>query len=136
MDLQTRYALRIKLNKFEHQAVFIQALLCELINKGGKSNSTLVQGYCTVYGDSCYHVWIEDEQGNVTDVAKKIFKEFDTPDFILTKNYIEKANKDQITVDLFELYSSDPKAFWKKASHPFLAFRSKCHSQMTKNSHL
>ena len=135
-DLVNRYALKVKLNKLEHQAVFIQALLSELLNKSGAQKTTLVQGYCTVYGDSCYHVWVEDDQGVSFEVTKKLFKEFDIPDFILSKDPIEGAQKDQLTVDLFELYTSDQKEFWKKASRKFLDFRAKCHTQFAKNGHL
>jgi len=136
MDLVNRYTLKVKLNKLEHQAVFIQALLSELLIKSGVSGATLVQGYCTVRGDSCYHMWVEDERGTVFDVTKKLFKEFDIPDFILTKEHIEGAQKDQFVVDLCELYKSDQKEFWKKASKKFFEFRSKCHTQFSKNGHL
>lgn len=136
MDLTNRYALRVKLNKFEHQAVFIQALLCELLNKSGVTGATLVQGCCTVYGDSCYHVWVEDGQGVSYDVSKKLFKEFDIPEFVLSKEQIKDAHKDQLTVDLFELYESDKKEFWKKCPQKFLNFRLKCHSQLSKTGHL
>ena len=131
-----RYALKVKLNKLEHQAVFIQALLCELLNKSGVPGATLVQGYCTVYGDSCYHVWVEDAQGVPYDVTKKLFREFDVPDFVLTKDSIEGAQKDQLTVDLFEVYQSDQKDFWKKSPKKFIDFRAKCHTQLSKTLHL
>jgi hypothetical protein len=133
MDLITRYSLKVKLNKLEHDSVFIQALLCELMNQDG---ATLVEGTCTVYGDSCHHVWIEDKGGLVTDVVRKLFKEFDVPDFTTTKELVKGAHKDQLTVDLFELYQKDKKEFWKKASKTFLDFRSKCHAQFSKNGHL
>ena len=136
MDLITRYSLRVKLHKLEHQAVFIQALLCELLNKSGVPGVALVQGYCTVYGDSCYHVWVEDGQGSPFDVTKKLFKEFDVPDFKLTKEPMKGAHKDQLTVDLFDLYEKDTKEFWKKASKTFLDFRAKCHAQISKTGHL
>ena len=133
MDLVRRYALKVKLNKLEHQAVFIQALLCELLNQDG---ATLVQGYCTVYGDSCYHVWIECDGCEPIDVTRLIFKEFDVPNFVLTKDHVEGAHKDQLTADLFELYQKDQKEFWKKAPKKFLDFRAKCRSQISKNGHL
>lgn len=128
-----RFALRIKLYKFADQAVFIQALLCELLNKSGTSKgSTLVQGYCTAYGESCYHVWVEDDKGVATDLTKFLFPEY--KNVTLTKEPIEGAQKDQLTVDLYELYKSDQKEFWKKASRKFLDFRAKCHTQVAKSS--
>jgi hypothetical protein len=135
-DLVNRYALKVKLNKLEHQSVFIQVLLSELLNKSGVSGATLVQGYCTVYGESCYHVWVEDDKGTSFDVTKKLFKEFDIPDFKLTKEPIVGAQKDQLTVDHYELYKSDPKEFWKKASRKFLEFRAKCHIHLAKTGRL
>jgi hypothetical protein len=133
MDLITRYSLKVKLNKLEHDSVFIQALLCELMNQDG---ATLVEGTCTVYGDSCHHVWIEDKGGLVTDVVRKLFKEFDVPDFKLSKEMKPGLKKDQLTSDLFELYHKDQKDFWKKASKKFLDFRAKCRAQISKNGHL
>jgi hypothetical protein len=125
-----RFALRIKLYKFADQAVFIQALLCELLNKSG--SATVVQGYCTAYGESCYHVWVEDDKGVATDLTKFLFPEY--KNVTLTKELVEGAQKDQLTVDLYELYKSDQKEFWKKASRKFLDFRAKCHTQVAKSS--
>jgi hypothetical protein len=136
MDLISRYALKVKLYKHDQQAVFIQALLCELLSKSGTLQTTLVQGYCTVYGDSCYHIWLEDEHGSIVDITKKLFKEFDIPDFTVTKDVIEGAHKDQLTADMFELYQNDTREFWKKASKKFLDFRAKCHAQISKTGHL
>jgi hypothetical protein len=133
MDLVTRYSLKVKLNKLEHESVFIQAHLCELMNQEG---ATLVEGSCTVYGDSCYHVWIEDKDGRVTDVTRKLFKEFDVPDFKLSRDMAPGLQKDQKTADLFELYRDEPKEFWKKASKKFLDFRSKCRAQISKTGSL
>lgn len=133
MDLVTRYSLKVKLNKLEHDSVFIQALLCELMNQDG---ATLVEGTCTVYGDSCYHVWIEDKDGRVTDVVRKLFDGFDVPDFKVSKEMAPGLQKDRVTADLFELYRDEPREFWKKASKKFLDFRSKCRAQISKNGHL
>ena len=128
-----RFALKIKLYKLADQAVFIQALLSELLNKSGTSKgSTLVQGYCTAYGESCYHVWVEDDKGVATDLTQFLFPEY--KNVTLTKELVEGAAKDQLTVDLYELYKSDQKEFWKKASRKFLDFRAKCHTQVAKSS--
>jgi len=139
-QLISRFALKVKLNKFEHQAVFIQALLCEILNKlGGATTHKLVQGYCTLHGQSCQHFWIEGPQQEPIDITRKLFKQFDVPDLILSKDPIAGAEKDQFTTDLFEVYEScdaNKKEFWKKAPKKFLDFRSKCHGQISKTSHL
>jgi len=125
-----RFALKIKLYRFGDQAVFMQALLSELLNKSGSATgATVVQGYCTAYGESCYHVWVEDDKGVATDLTQFLFPEYQ---ITLTKEPIEGAAKDQLTVDLFELYKSDQKEFWKKAPRKFLDFRAKCHTQVSK----
>ena len=124
-----RFALRVKLNKLEHEAVFIQALLCDILKKQGQEYE-VVDGCCTVYGSSCWHVWLEDKHGNQIDIHRMIFKEFDIPGFTLTREHIKDAEKDQSTVDLFELYKTDKRAFWKKATKDFLEFKSKCLSSI------
>jgi len=120
-----RFALKVKLNKLERESVFIQALLCDILKKQGQEYE-VVDGCCTVYGSSCYHVWLEDKHGNQIDIIRTLFKEFDVPGFTLTREHIKDAQKDQLTVDLFELYTKDKKEFWKKASKKFLEFKSKC----------
>ena len=130
----SRFALKIKLYKLADQAVFIQALLSELLNKSGSHGATVVQGYCTVIGESCYHVWVEDDKGVQTDIVQYLFPEY--PDVVLSKDPpIRDPQKDQFTVDLYELYKSDQKEFWKKAPKKFLDFRSKCHALLSKSSH-
>lgn len=128
MDPVVNYALRVKLHKLHHNAVFIQALLSEILNKSGKK-TFLVKGYCTVNSDSCFHIWIEDDMGATIDVTRHIFPEFNVTDFKLSKDKIKGAQEDQFTVDLFELYEKDKREFWKKASIQFLNFRSKCHAK-------
>lgn len=118
-----RFALRVKLHKFETQAVFIQAILSEILNKSGKK-TTMVKGYCTSHGQSCFHIWLEDDSGEIIDITKFLFPQFQN--ILLSKEEIPNAMKDQFTVDLFELYNSDKKDFWKKAPKKLLDFRSKC----------
>jgi hypothetical protein len=126
-----RFSLRIKLYKLADQAVFIQALLSELLNKSGSQGATVVQGYCTVYGESCYHVWVEDDKGVPTDIVQYLFPEYQN--VILSKDQpVGNTQKDQFTADLYELYKSDQKEFWKKAPKKFLEFRSKCHARVPK----
>ncbi len=122
-----RYVLKLKLYKLADQAVFIQALLCELLNKSGSTGATLVQGYCTAYGESCYHLWVEDDKGNVTDLTQYLFPEYKVT---LSKEPIEGAAKEQFVVDLYDLYKSDQKEFWKKSTRRFLDFRAKCHKDL------
>ena len=118
-----RFALRVKLYKMETQAVFIQAILSEILNKSGKK-TTMVKGYCTSGGESCFHVWLEDDTGEIIDITKFLFPQYQ--DVSLTKEDVPGAMKDQFTVDLFELYNSDKADFWKKAPRKLLDFRTKC----------
>jgi hypothetical protein len=74
-------------------------------------------------------VWVEDDKGVVTDLTQFLFPEYQ---ITLTKEPIEGAAKDQLTSDLFDIYKSDQKEFWKKASRKFLDFRAKCHTQVSK----
>jgi hypothetical protein len=135
MDIVKRYSLRVKLHKLEKEAVFIQAILCELLNKvgGGKPSHRLVQGFCTAHGESCYHVWVKnDATSEDIDIIRYLFPEYQT---FLTQEEVPGALKDQLTVDLYELYASgEQKDFWKKAPKKVLDFRSKCHSLASKSS--
>ena len=115
MDIVKKYALRVKLYKVEKEAVFIQAILCELLNKvGGGTSHRLVQGFCTAHGESCYHVWVKnDATSEDIDVIRHLFPEYQT---VLTQEQVPGSTplKDQLTVDLFELYESgEQKDFWK-----------------------
>jgi hypothetical protein len=80
-------------------------------------------------------VWVEDDKGVQTDIVQYLFPEYQN--IVLSKEPPVKdkdPQKDQLTVDLYELYTSDQKEFWKKAPKKFLDFRSKCHAHLSKSS--
>jgi hypothetical protein len=132
------FLLRLKLNKLHDSGIFTVALLSELLNKQG-GVTHLVQGYCMVAGDTCWHVWIEDDEGNVTDILRKIAisrdQNFEMCAFrLFTEPPAHDYDKNQSQLDLWDVYNDNPANFWKSAPKKFTDFRSKCHRLISKNS--
>ena len=129
MDL----ALRLKLHKLENSGIFNAVLFHDTLNK---NNSELIQGYCTVNGDTCWHVWSR-VSGEDLDIARFIAilkdKEFERCEFKLGTEEPEGAQKDPETLELWELYKRDKGAFWRKAPKKFLDFRSSHLRRISKN---
>jgi hypothetical protein len=92
-------------------------------------SSRLVQGYCSVNGDSCWHVivMVEDE---VLDIGYELAclqdPEFTKCKFVLSQVEPEgEYQKDQLVIDSWDLYQKDPKDFWKKMPKKVQDFRAK-----------
>ena len=135
MDPQ-QFALRLRLHKLHDTGVLATILLHELLQKQGQE-VTLVQGYLTVMGETCWHVWIEDSKGYPIDLGRilacLVDAEFTKCFFKLDK---EKPDVQEIREDPANKLIWDMRedtAFWKKAPKKFLDFRSKCHKIVSKN---
>ena len=129
MDPQ-QFALRLKLHKLHDTGVLATILLHEILQKQGQQ-VTLVQGYLTVMGDTCWHVWIEDEKSRTIDLGRilacMIDSEFSKCDFKLEKEKPDgfEVREDPSNLKIWEMRNES--GFWKKAaSKKFLEFRSKC----------
>jgi len=136
IDLQKRLALKLKLNKIDNCGIAAPILLNEILAKNGYQTK-LVQGYCSLNTDTCWHVWVEvDKCGALgpekLDIGKTIAslsdKEFEKCNMILHTNLApnsKKPSSDQETLDNWEMYQSDHQAFWKKQSVKLQNFRAK-----------
>ena len=114
-------ALRLKLHKLTDCGIIAPILYKE--NYGGK----LVQGWCTVDGNTCWHVWIELPDGTVVDVIRTLAilvnPLYENSTFILSKE--GTGEMDQGIIDDLELYQKDPKAYWSKQPLHIKYFRSR-----------
>ena len=134
VDIQKRLALKLKLNKIDNCGIAAPILLNELFAKQGLKTS-LVQGYCSLSGDTCWHVWVECEPQKF-DIGYTIAclqdKEFEKCSMILHQN-IAPGNKtpqqDTESVDSWNLHQKDSKEFWKKQSVKVQNFRAKVLSE-------
>jgi hypothetical protein len=140
IDIQKRLALKLKLNKIDSCGLAAPILLNELLAKLGH-DTQLVQGYCSLSGDTCWHVWVEVELSEhgakqKLDIGYTIAclqdKEFEKCTMILHKN-IAPGNKtpqqDTESVDNWGVYQKDSKEFWKKQSAKIQNFRAKVLSE-------
>jgi hypothetical protein len=126
-DVQRRLALRMKLNKIDGVGVTGPVLLNELLYKQGYQ-SNVVQGYCTVNGESCWHVWVESG-GIQYDIGYTLAcledPEFSKCQFVLTRDTPAEYQKDDLVITSWELYLKDHKEFWKKMPKKVQDFRYK-----------
>lgn len=125
--IQHHLALRMKLHNIDGVGVTAPILLNELLYKN-KYQTKLVQGYCTVNGDSCWHVWVQVGSENF-DIGYTLAcfqdAEFAKCQFVLSQTAPEEYQKDQKVIDSWELYEKDHKEFWKKAPKKIQDFRAK-----------
>jgi hypothetical protein len=124
------FALRLKLRKLDDTGLFALILLHELLLKQGWANLELVQGYLTVMGETCWHVWIVQNKKTIIDLGRIIATLKDSEfekckfDYSIEKPQFE-IKLDQKNVDIWE--SRSDRNFWKTAPKNFLEFRSRCH---------
>ena len=134
MDPQ-RFALHLRLHKLHDTGVLATILLHELLQKQG-DKVTLVQGYLTVMGETCWHVWIEDKNGRAIDLGRILAcfvdEEFHKCEFKLSKDRPEgfEIREDPANKLIWEM--REDRNFWKKAPKKFLVFRSKCNRIFSK----
>ena len=135
-DIQKRLALKLKLNKIDNCGLTAPILLNEILAKQGLK-TRLVQGYCSLSGDTCWHVWVEiqmSEHGSPQklDIGYTIAclqdQEFEKCEMILHTTLAPGAKtpqKDTESVDMWEIYQKDSKEFWKKQPTKVQNFRAK-----------
>ena len=136
VDIQKRLALKLKLNKLDDCGITAPILLNEILAKMGHT-TTLVQGYCSTGGETCWHVWIEIEiergaLGQRLDIGYTLAclkdREFEKCPVILHKNIAPGAKepqRDTESLDLWEIHQKDSKEFWKKQPIRIQNFRAK-----------
>jgi hypothetical protein len=118
-EIQRRLALKLKLHKIDSCGIAAPILLNEILAKNGYQTK-LVQGYCSLSKETCWHIWIEigSEKFDIGyTIACLNDKEFEKCKMILHTNLApgaEPPKTDTETTDEWELYEKDHRAFWKK----------------------
>jgi len=130
VDIQKRLALKLKLNKIDNCGITAPILLNEILAKCGHT-TRLVQGYCSLTGETCWHVWVEIGALKL-DIGYTIAclqdREFEKCCPILHTNVVPGAKepqRDTESVDNWEVYQKDSKEFWKKQTIKVQNFRAK-----------
>jgi hypothetical protein len=115
-------ALRLKLNRLTDCGINAPIIFHET-NPG----TSLVQGWCTVEGSTCWHVWVEMPDGTVVDVIRTLAilmnPLYKNSTFTLSKE--GKGEMDQETLDNWEMYQKDPKVYWSKQPKKIKDFKSR-----------
>jgi hypothetical protein len=117
--IQKRLALKLKLYKIDSCGIAAPILLNEILAKNGYQTK-LVQGYCSLDKETCWHIWIEIGSEKI-DIGNTIAclhdKEFEKCKMILHTNLAlgsESPKTNTETLDEWDIYKDDHKAFWKK----------------------
>lgn len=125
------FALRLRLHKLEDAGVHGVLLLHELLLKQGWTDLNLVQGFLSVAGENCWHVWITRDD-EIIDLGR-ILAELKEPEFkkcefkyLLTEPDGYTKDKEDLNQKIWD--SRESKDFWKTVPKKFREFRSKCHS--------
>ena len=137
VDIQKRLALKLKLNKIDNCGLTAPILLNEILAKCGHTTQ-LVQGYCSLSEETCWHVWVEVDKCTTLGPAQKLDigytiaclqdKEFEKCCPILHTSLAPGAKapqRDTESVDMWEVYQKDTKEFWKKQPIKVQNFRAK-----------
>ena len=117
--IQKRLALKLKLNKIDSCGIAASILLNEILAKNGYQTK-LVQGYCSLNKETCWHIWVEigSEKFDIGYTFACLHdNEFEKCQPILHMNLApgaEPPKTDTETLDDWELYEKDHRAFWKK----------------------
>lgn len=124
-DLCNKFVLKMKLHRVKIPVVYQCATLIGYLRRFG-IDSQLKQGFI-VFGDTCSkHYWVETAQGESLDVSTELGLKYN-PELAAVQIRLETTEPENIQrVDLeeenravfiesqahFDLYISDPKAFW------------------------
>ena len=126
-----RFMLKLLLYKQETSGVFATILLKELLEKQGQKVK-LVQGYLTVAGSTCWHVWIEDDSNQIIDIGKMLAIHKDPEFSVCEFKYTTEKPEGQIEYDEQNMVvwnARNDKNFLKAAPKGFMDFRSRIHRE-------
>ena len=125
-----RFAMHLRLHKQETSGIFAVILLHELLKKQGQ-DVKLVQGYLTVAGETCWHVWIEDAEKNIIDLGRILAEHkdanFSVCDFKYTTEKPVDAKIEYDEQNMLVWEARNDKNFLKAAPKGFTDFRSRIH---------
>jgi hypothetical protein len=126
--IQKRLALKLKLHKIDNCSIVSPILLNEILTKNGY-NTEIVQGYCSLKNETCWHLWVESATSEQFDISYTTAclhdKQFENCRMFLHRNTVNPAKSDQEILDNWELYQKDHMAFWKKQSVKVQSVRAK-----------
>lgn len=134
-EIMTRLALRLKLRRIGGGVVHHVAVLKKTLEHQGIS-SRMIKGYCIVEStkEACEHYWVRTEEGLDLDVAFAVARlknhELMALEPVLLETLppglIRSDSSEILILDenrrLFELFESDPKAFWREAPRDVATF--------------
>jgi len=113
-----RYILKLKVGGLKNCGLYGNLLLHELfVHFEEVGASELVQGYITVGGESCWHVWVE-----VGERRFDVISQFATGgaagfDYFLDRPSDDTESDEDVTAQ-YELYVKDRHEFWKSRTVP------------------
>ena len=134
-EIMTRLALRLKVHRISGGVIHHVALLKKTLEQQGIS-SRMIKGYCVVEGtkEACEHYWVRTDEGLDIDVAFAVARLKNHELMALEPVLLEILPPGLIRSDsaeirildenrrLFELFESDPKAFWREAPRDVATF--------------
>lgn len=129
MDALKRFVLTLRLRNTKYTVVEQCAIFARMIE------GTVVQGWATTLGSACcQHYWVVAPDGQTVDVGRAYSTLF-SPELGVLQVQLSTANPGEGTEtigfdepisqrnrELFELYTQDPKAFWKQVK-PFRNYK-------------
>lgn len=137
-EIMTRLALRLKLHRVGGCVVHHVAILKRALEQQGIA-SQMVKGYCVIEDskEACEHYWVRTEEGLDLDVAFAVAR-LKNPELMALEPVLletlppglTRSDSGEILIldenrRLFELFESDPKAFWREAPRDVATFLSK-----------
>jgi hypothetical protein len=126
MDDLKRFVLTLRVRSTKYTVVEQCAIFARMIE------GTVVQGWAESMGTYCRHYWVEKDAA-VYDVGKAYSALFEPSLVHIPLNLVKTIDENQSCIDdkeavaqrnkeLFELYTGDPKAFWKGVK-PFRGYK-------------
>ena len=117
--LLNRYILKLRVNGLQNCGLYGNVLLHELFGRNDFRGTRLVQGYITLGEETCWHVWVENEEtGDKYDVISRLATGNNAGFTYLYERPESGAEEDDEVTAEFELYKSNKVEFWTKASTP------------------
>lgn len=134
-DIVSRLALRLKVHRVGGAVVHHVALLKKSLDQKG-IKTRMIKGYCVIEDtkEACEHYWLRTEEGLDLDIGFVVAR-LKNPELmalvpVLLESLPEGLNRSDAEESrildenrrLFELFESDPKAFWREAPRDVATF--------------
>ena len=134
-EIVTRLALRLKVYRVGGAVVHHVALLKKSLDQKG-IQTRMIKGYCVIEDtkEACEHYWLRTEEGLDIDIGFMVAR-LKNPELMalvpvlletlppgLNRSDVEESRILDENHRLFELFESDPKAFWREAPRDVATF--------------